>query len=171
MDAELIESLLRKNEGSDKDAKQEQYRFTGADDKTKAELVKDILAFANAWKTDDAHILIGVEEVKGGRDKACGVTHHLEDANVQQLVNKKTNTAAKFIYLAEKIDGEKVGIIKINRDQKRPIYLRKDFGKLRKDVVYMRQESSTVEASLDENRLDRSTMDSCQAKRCHGDII
>jgi len=63
-----IEELLYEEESSTLDFKQEQYKFIRANDYQKSELLKDILAFANAWRREDAYILIGVEEIKGGRN-------------------------------------------------------------------------------------------------------
>ncbi len=62
MDTELIEHLLHEDEGVELDFKQEQYPFNNADDAAKSELLKDILAFVNAWRRSTAYILIGVEE-------------------------------------------------------------------------------------------------------------
>lgn len=65
MDTELIEHLLHEDEGVELDFKQEQYPFKNADDVAKSELLKDILAFVNAWRRSTAYILIGVEEKRG----------------------------------------------------------------------------------------------------------
>ena len=146
----LFETLLYKHEGEELDFKRDQYPFEKATPEQKSELVKDIVAFANAWKTCDAHILIGVEEVKGGRAKVVGVSHHIDDAKIQQLVNSKTSTQVRFAYLAEEIDGKPVGVLRIERDQDRPIVLKNNFGKLTKDMVYIRRGSSTDTAKPDE---------------------
>ena len=79
MNDDLISTLLRQNESETLDFKREQYAVARADKSAKSELVKDILAFANAWKTTDAHILIGVEEnPNGGKASVLGVSDHLE---------------------------------------------------------------------------------------------
>ena len=66
IDATFLESLLHEPEGTALDFKSAQYPFANADDGKKAELLKDILAFANSWRGTTAFILIGVKEVKGG---------------------------------------------------------------------------------------------------------
>ena len=43
-------------------------------------MLKDILAFANSWRTTTAYILVGVEEVMGGRSNVVGYRRHLDDA-------------------------------------------------------------------------------------------
>ncbi|CAN5374670.1 MAG: AlbA family DNA-binding domain-containing protein [Pyrinomonadaceae bacterium] len=67
MNATLMEKLLNEDESSALDFKRDQYPFEKASDEQKSEFLKDILAFANAWRRTDAYILVGVEDVKGGR--------------------------------------------------------------------------------------------------------
>ena len=98
MTPDLLEELLNEEEGSSLDLKRDQYGFQGATDEQKGELLKDILAFANAWRRTDAYLLIGVEEVKGDRSRVIGVTTHFDDASIQQFVNGKTNRPVTFSY-------------------------------------------------------------------------
>lgn len=146
---DLAESLLFEAEGPTLDFKREQYRFVGAGDQEKAELLKDILAFANAFRRAEAYIFIGAEEVQGGRSTVVGVVEHLEDADLQQFVNSKTNRPVDFSYRALELGGKKVALIRIAL-QKRPLYLTKNYGGLSKDIVYIRHGSSTAIASPDE---------------------
>jgi len=60
--------LLNMTESETFDFKSIQYKFYGATDEEKAELLKDIIAFANAWKTGDAFVVIGVSEKNGRKD-------------------------------------------------------------------------------------------------------
>lgn len=149
MEAQLIERLLHEEEGASLDFKREQYLFVGAADDEKAELLKDIVAFANAWRRDTAYILIGVEEVRGGRSVPVGVAQHLEDSNLQQFVNSKLNRAISFQYVACEFHGVQLGVIEVPV-QERPFYLPKPYGGLLKDVVYMRRGSSTAIATPEE---------------------
>lgn len=149
MEINLIEQLLNESESAYLDFKREQYPFDGADDDVKSELLKDILAFTNAWRRTDAYILIGVQEIKGGMSKIVGITKHLEDHFLQQFVNSKTQQPITLSYISMTFDGQQIGVIKIPV-QSRPIYLKKDYGKLKKNVVYIRRGSSTDEASPDE---------------------
>lgn len=145
----MIEELLYEEESSTLDFKQEQYPFINAEDHQKSELLKDILAFANAWRRNDAYILIGIEEVKGARSNILGIDTTLDDAALQQFVNSKTQRPIIFEYKNYQIENKTVGVIKIPLND-RPIYLKKDYGKLKKNVVYLRRGSSTVEAEPDE---------------------
>jgi hypothetical protein len=150
MDAALFERLLNEEEGTMLDFKRDQYPFSKATDEEKSELLKDILAFANAWRRADACILIGVEEVRGGRSNVVGITDQLDDHSLQQFVTHLTNRPPHFSYEAFAFEGKQVGIIKINDRQARPFYLKADYGKLKKKVVYVRRGSSTCEADIDE---------------------
>lgn len=145
----MIEELLFEEESATLDFKQEQYPFINANEHQKSELLKDILAFANAWRRIDAYILIGVEEVKGGRSKVLGIDDELDDASLQQFVNSKIQRPLIFEYKNTQIEGKKIGFIKIPINE-RPIYLKQDYGKLKRNTVYIRRGSSTVEATPDE---------------------
>jgi hypothetical protein len=145
----LISALLFEAEGAELDFKREQYPFSGADDRVKSELLKDIVAFANAWRRTDAYILIGVQEVKESESLVVGITEHIDDARIQQFVNSKTNRPVEFSYTPTQFRGKQIGVIHIPV-QDRPTFLTKDYGSLRRNTVYLRRGSSTDEARPDE---------------------
>ena len=149
MNVTLMEELLNEDVSSTLDFKRDQYPFDKATDEQKGELLKDILAFANAWRRADAYILIGVDDIKGGRSTVVGIGSSFDDASIQQFINSKTNRPIIFSYEVFPFEGSQVGVIHIPL-QDRPIYLKKDFGRLKKDVVYIRRGSSTDTASPDE---------------------
>lgn len=98
MNDTLLEQLLYEEESSYLDFKRDQYPFVGATNEEKSELLKDILAFANTFRRETAYILIGVEEIRDGKSNLVGITDHLDDANLQQFVNKKTQRPIDFSY-------------------------------------------------------------------------
>ena len=154
MNDSLFERLLYEEESTTLDFKKEQYRFVKALEEEKSELLKDILGFANSWRRSEAYILIGVEDVRGGRGIVAGIltTDHLDDHSLQQFVNNLTQRPVRFHYEAFGFEGKQVGIIRVE-EQARPLYLKKDYGKLKKNEVYVRRGSSTdptKPASLDE---------------------
>lgn len=144
MNKDLLERLLYEEEGVALDFKSNQYLFAKATDDEKSELLKDVLGFVNAWRRSVAFILIGVEDVRGGRGRVVGIpqSDHLNDHSIQQFVNSLTNQPVRFHYEAFGFEGKQVGIIMIE-EQTRPIYLKKDYGKLQKEKVYVRRGSST----------------------------
>jgi predicted HTH transcriptional regulator len=134
MDKNLFEVLLYQNESETLDFKEDQYAFDGATDIQKSELLKDILAFANSWRREDAYILIGVREVRGGRSIVCGASSHLLNRNLQQFVNSKINRPITFSYAENEFDGHKVGVLAVPI-QDRPFFLTKDYGRLKAKTV------------------------------------
>ena len=146
-DDPFLTSLLYEDEGSTLDFKREQY--TCATDEQKGELIKDILAFTNAWRHAEAYILIGVAETPGSYATVIGVTDHLKDADLQQLVNSKTNQPVTFSYRSVRLDGKSIGVLHIPV-QDRPRFITRRFGKLSADTVYLRRGSSTAVARPDE---------------------
>lgn len=149
MDAVLFEQLLYQEENDSLDFKKDQYPFDGESDVIKSELLKDILAFANSWKRSDGYILIGVDDVKGGKSIVSNILEDLDDAKLQQFINSKTNKPLAFSYEPFTFDEKRLGIIRIPVQQ-RPFYLIKNYGKLEKEKVYIRRGSSTDIAKPDE---------------------
>ena len=146
---ELIENLLYGEEGVDLDFKRDQYKFVKASDEEKGEMLKDIIAFANSWRRSDAFILIGVKEIKGARSEVIGINDKLDDAQIQQFVNGKTQRPITFSYRNLDFEGKCIGVIHIP-NQNRPFYLKNDYGKLKKEKVYIKRGSSTDIAKLEE---------------------
>ena len=155
---DLIESLLHEEESSILDFKSEQYSFVKispklellkGDDFQKSEVLKDIIAFANARRRTDSYILLGVREVKGGRSEVIGLSEHLDDAQLQEFVNKKVQRPIDFRYIPYEFEGKQIALIWIPI-QESPFFLLKDYGKLKANYVYIRRGSSTDIASPDE---------------------
>jgi len=97
MNHALLEQLLYEGESATLDFKQQQYPIAKATEDEKSELLKDILGFANAFRRADAYILIGVEDVAGGKGKVLGIpaADDLYDHSLQQFVNNLTNLVRK----------------------------------------------------------------------------
>ncbi|MBC2593539.1 ATP-binding protein [Ruficoccus amylovorans] len=145
MDDITFRRLLYEEESVFLDFKCQQYPFKDVSDTQKSELLKDILGFCNARRPGlDAYILIGVKEIRGGQSEVVGIAEceHLSDNDIQQFVNTKTNRPVHFRYEAYCFSEKQVGVIVI-AEQQRPIYLKKDYGKLKRDCVYVRRGSST----------------------------
>ena len=104
---------------------------------------------ANASREGTGYILIGVEEIKGGRSRIVGVQDHLDDANLHQFINSKTQRSVEFSYFSFSYKGSDIGVIEIPV-QDRFLYLTQDYGKLHENVVYIRDGSSTRTATPDE---------------------
>lgn len=147
--AEFVKKLVKHSESDTLDVKGDQYPFTSRDNDEKSEILKDILAFANALVSDDAFILVGVQERKPPPHKIVGISTHLDDANLQQFVSAKLDRCPKFSYQEVRVDGVTVGVIRIP-PQRGPFFVKKDFGVLKRTQVPMRQGTSTAYPSLDQ---------------------
>ena len=144
-----IASLLFEDEGSSLDFKSTQYAFPSEDIGEKAELLKDILAFANAWRRTDAFIIIGVGEQQGDKARVLGVNGHLAEADIQQFVTSKTNRVVDFSYHTCQVEEMDIDVIRIPV-QDRPTYLLKRYGPLAANAAFVRRGSSTVVAQPEE---------------------
>src|SRR5690349_8412269 len=100
MNSAQFEALLHEDETVLLDFKRDQYPFAKATDDQKAEILKDILGFVNAWRRADSFILIGVQEMRGGRSIVVGISNQLSDHGLQQFVNSKTSRPIQFHYRA-----------------------------------------------------------------------
>jgi Putative DNA-binding domain len=148
MDQNFLRALLYRAESVDLDFKREQYKVSGSDAE-KSELVKDVLAMANAWRESTSYIILGVAENKSDLPTVVGITDLHDDAHFQQIVNSKVHPKIDFAYEVCKLDGLLVGVISVPK-QKRPFYLPKRFGDVNADTVYLRRGSSTAIAKPDE---------------------
>jgi hypothetical protein len=149
MTRELLEQLLREGESARLDYKQESYPFADAEPEDKEELLKDVLAFANAWQSQDAYILTGVKHESGKPAEACGIVTPVDDSRLQQFVNGKTNRRLEFSYSEFDHDGLLIGVFRIPV-QLRPFFLKKPFARLSAKTVWYRIGSATAVADPDE---------------------
>lgn len=145
---EILNRLIYKSEGVDLDFKQAQYRFVGAEEREKSEVLKDILAIANAWRDGTGYILIGFKDSTPHPAEVVGIDSagHIDDAQLQQFINGKVKPSLNFKYEERMYAGKHVGIISIPK-QPRPFYLSAPYGRLKSNVVYVRRGSATDEAS------------------------
>jgi hypothetical protein len=146
-----ITTLLNMSESDSLDFKSGQYKFWNpSTDEEKSELLKDIIAFANSFKTGDAFIVIGVSEKNQRKDQVVGVAAHLKDNEVQQFVNSKTNRRVTFLVHSSTAEGQPIDIIQIAQKQERPICLTKNYGKVKANEVWIRAGSSSAIATPDQ---------------------
>lgn len=143
--SELLDALRYKSEGTDLDFKSEQYRFTGGSDHEKSEMLKDILALANAWRDGTGYILLGLKDNRPHLAEVVGISESIDDSRLQQFVNSKVKPKLTFRYEEHLYEGKTIGVIAIPK-QKRPFFITNPYGKLKSNVAYVRRGSSTEEA-------------------------
>ncbi len=149
----IRQQLCLEGESSHLDYKREQYPFIKAADSEKEELLKDILAMANAFRSQVAYILIGVEQQQDGIGKVIGIpkVQFIDDAKLQQFINAKTNRSVEFHSYSVPVDDEKIiQVIEIPVQKERPYYSKKNFGSVSAGTVEIRAGSATHHANPDE---------------------
>lgn len=146
---ELLNKLRYKCEGADIDFKSAQYRFNKGSEDTKGEILKDILAIANAWRDGSGYILLGFKDQRPHPAEVVGISESIDDARLQQFVNSKVKPKLTFSYEEHVHQGKTVALITIPK-QKRTFHLTHAYGKLKSNVVYVRRGSSTDEAEPQE---------------------
>ena len=153
IDLNIIQQLCLEGESNHLDYKRDQYPFVGAADCDKVELLKDILALANAFRTETAYVLIGVAQASDGSGNIVGIdpTDFIDDAKLQQFVNSKTNRAITFsCYSIPCLIKKVIQVIEIPVQYQRPFHLKNRFISIGEHDVPIRIGSSTRNATLDE---------------------
>jgi hypothetical protein len=168
---EQLAKILTDGENDHVDFKEKQYALNSEKEQARAELLKDILAFANTPRREDAFILIGVEELPSRTGRVVGVEEHLKEADIQQFVSSKTNRPIRFRYGTVAYDEKPLDVIRISHDQRRPLYLRAEFGRLKANAVYVRHGSATGEMTPDEiASMNRPPLQATQFAGAHKDV-
>jgi hypothetical protein len=145
----LLEALLQSDEIRKIDFKRDQYRLDS--EFLKSKFVKDILCMANA-PGGDGYIVLGVKSEKGKPRKVIGISSHHDSADLAEIVNGVVEAPIQFEYHAIKYKGRECAIIHIPSSIGRPHWSKRDFGILKKHVLYTRRASGNTEASIEEIR-------------------
>lgn len=148
---DLLDSLRFRSEGAGLDFKRTQYHFYASKPEAKAELLKDVLCMANAWRDGTAYILIGFEDKTPHPAEVVGIAanDHIDDAAMQQFINSKVHPKLTFTYTETLYQGKTVGVISIPK-QPRPFWSTNDYAAIRANAVYVRRGSSSEVAAPDE---------------------
>ena len=152
---EFVKQLVQRNESQVLDFKRDQYKLKKdtngkkATNEEKSELLKDILAFANAFNTVDSFILIGVQQMPVPPHKVVGVKTTIDDASIQEFVRGTSNLCPEFHYEQIDVDAKIVGVLRIP-SQLGPFQVKKTFGSQVLERIPVRQGTSTDYVSINE---------------------
>lgn len=151
---EQLNQLCLQGESNCVDYKRAQYAFVRGADEQKAELLKDVLCFANSFRKTPVYILIGVDEESSGIGSICGIREDevIDDSKLQEFINSKTNRRIPFsAYPFKTAAGKILQVIELDVCiVERPYYLKKKFACLNYNDVWMRIGSSSHIASPDD---------------------
>ena len=154
---ELIDLIHYENEKTGLDFKAVIYKADKFDD-----LLKDIMAMANASLEEDRYIVVGVKHHPNSERVFLGVEEFIDDATYYQLVHSNIEPDIHFEYLHVEVADKKVGVFRIFNCDNQPYLMKKDTKNLRRGDGFIRKGTSQM-------RLMRSDLDKIFAKRQSAD--
>lgn len=154
---ELIDLIHYENEKTGLDFKAVIYKADKFDD-----LLKDIMAMANAALEEDRYIVVGVKHHPGSERVFLGVEEFIDDATYYQLVHSNIEPDIHFEYFHVEVADKKVGVFRIFNCDNQPYLMKKDTKNLRRGDGFIRKGTSQM-------RLMRSDLDKIFAKRQSAD--
>ena len=134
---EFGDLIKYENEISTLDFKATQYTKRQHED-----LLKDVIAMANAHAEGTRHIILGVKYRPGGTRDFLGIApdDFVDAATYQQLVRENVEPSLDIDYFSVDVDDSLYGVIAI-RSPNRPYMMKKDFGSLRRGDAWIRKGS------------------------------
>jgi len=111
------------------------------DNEKRGEIIKDIVAIANASPLSYGFIVYGVDPRKP--DPIVGTTSNYDDSKLQQLLRGKVEPLPKFLYYEVSTGTKTVSVIQVSSSKKRPFIVSVDIGKIKAGQIPIRRGSST----------------------------
>lgn len=136
---DLLDQIRYEGENTGFDFKAIAYKSDKAED-----LLKDIMAMANADLTRDRFIVVGVKHHANGDRDILGVDDFIDDASYYQLVHSNIEPDIHFEYSYLPIDDKKVGVFRIFNCNSPPYMIKKDGKTLKKGDSYIRKGTSQM---------------------------
>lgn len=120
-----------------------------------ADLLKDVMAMANAHVEGDRHIICGVSKSAGGNVSIPGLCSNevVDAASYQQLVESNIEPHVDLSYFPHEYAGKTVAILRISNCSKRPYTMRKDFDRLERGEAWIRK--GTMQMLLQRDDLEK----------------
>jgi hypothetical protein len=146
-----LESIIKyEREGTKLDFKREQYRKEKYKD-----LIKDIMAMANATREGKRYIITGVKDLPSGDKEYFPIPKEdfVDQATYQQVLRENVEPSIDFTYYPVEVDGNWVGVFKIDNCNNPPYMMKKDFNGLSKGDCFVRkgsQQEKMTRRDLDE---------------------
>tara|TARA_R110000868_G_scaffold29420_8_gene109463 strand:+ start:3886 stop:5073 length:1188 start_codon:yes stop_codon:yes gene_type:complete len=146
---DISEIIQFENENSYIDFKANQYHKT-----QNAELLKDILAFANSSSPGDKYIIIGVKVHPDGQRDFIGIKEDqiLDSSSYEQLVRANIEPDLNIEFFIHRFQNQKYGVFRIVEPKDKPYLIKKDYSKLKKGESLIRK--GTFKMPLNRSDLD-----------------
>ncbi|MDQ7839236.1 MAG: ATP-binding protein [Thermodesulfobacteriota bacterium] len=133
-----IEDIVRyENEHTGLDFKAVQYKKDQYE-----ELIKDIMAIANADFNNERYIIVGVKHCPDGSRQYLPIdrTEFVDSATYQQIIRENIEPDINFDYVPYEFEGKLLGCFKIYaREEDQPYMMKKDYNKLKKGDSFIRK--------------------------------
>ncbi len=170
MDIKKLEILLKSRDETDRlDFKKKNYIWEKGTippknfEEKKSEFLKDILAFANTRKKEDAFIIIGVDHKLNSENRILGIDQIIDNSDLHDFINRKVNKSIEFNFNVTEYDGNEIGVIRIpSQFDSGPFFSTNNYGVVRSNIVYMKNGSSTREVPPSELILNSNSNDVIQ---------
>lgn len=106
-----------------------------------ADLIKDIIAMANADTNDERYIIIGVIRNSEGQKELRGINREdfIDDAVYQQLIRENVEPDVNFEYILHEYAGKCFGVFRIGNCDDKPYMMKKDYKQLNKGDSWIRK--------------------------------
>ena len=106
-----------------------------------AELIKDIMAMANATIEGPKYIIVGVKNIPSGTNKLLGIptTEFVDSATYQQLIRANIEPDVSFEYLPVHVEEKLFGVFRISATPDKPYMMRKDYQPHQKGDAFIRK--------------------------------
>ncbi|WP_338786272.1 ATP-binding protein [Metabacillus sp. FJAT-53654] len=139
-----LESIIKYDrEGTLLDFKREQYRKEKYKD-----LIKDIMAMANATRVGKRYIITGVKDLPSGDKEFFSIPKEefVDQATYQQVLRENVEPSIDFSYFPVEVDGNWVGVFEIDNCNNPPYMMKKEYkdqtkGELKKGDCFIRKGS------------------------------
>lgn len=106
-----------------------------------ADLIKDLIAMANADTNDGCYIIIGVIRNSEGQKELRGINreYFIDDAVYQQLIRENVEPDVNFEYILHEYAGKCFGVFRIGKCDDKPYIMKKDYKKLKTGDSWIRK--------------------------------
>ena len=111
------------------------------DSAKRSELVKDVVAIANATTTSPGFVFYGVDPRRP--EPIVGISESFDDARFQQLLQGKVDPPVVFVYYEVSHGPHNIGVVHVPPSVLRPHIITVDFGVLRDGQIPIRRGSAT----------------------------
>jgi hypothetical protein len=119
------------------------------------DLLKDLIAMANANVSGDRLIIVGMKHLPDGSRKFWGIKQgeFVDSATYHQLIRENVEPEIPFEYIPYQFEAYLLGVFRIYDCNDQPYTMRKDFGSLRAGDAFIRK--GTHQPRLMRQDLDR----------------